>query len=363
MLLVFQGCGEPKEPKEVILQSVEIKDVLKLDESSADLPDSLMFVSPYLTAVNSKGDIYMLDMRQKVIFHFDSSGVFKNVFGGEGRGPGEFESVYELIPVNDSSLLVYDYMQARFTIFDSSGEVQRIVNMDFHGRAVSHIRQLSDEELLFTVFQDGKLLQVYNLEEEKITQKGLVLENLLQTSHEHEPVFLASASGTALAVTENRIVYTPQYYNGKLDVYEKSGSDWVFVNKITGFTIDESFTIHESKTERPKEAKTTTVHPEGEGFLGLEYHSESLGLFYLKDNKFAHISYRDINPEKKEQKLIYEIFDGKDGRLEKVVEIDSLKTSVPPRNLPVWIDREGYLYVIDNPENPTLRKIEVLWKN
>lgn len=358
------SCSETVQKETHELQSLEIEDKVLINENTINLPDEIVFGSLYSTVVNSEGDIFSLDARQKLIFHFDSTGNFLNTIGGEGRGPGEFESVYDMITLDDSRLLVYDYMQARSTIFDEEGAVQKIINMEFQGKAISNIRKITEDEILLTIFQNDHLAQVYDLSDEEIKEQVLKLEDLLHTEQKYESVFLESFSGTALPISGNRIVYTPKYYNGELDVYEKMEGEWKFKEKMRGYEkIDKSFTIHETTSEPHERAQLISVHPEKEGYLGLETHSQSMGLFSLSDNRFAHLSYRDTDSEKTELKLIYEIFDAEEMHLEKAGRIDSLKTTYPPQRMPVWIDEEGYLYIVENPQNPTLKKTEVLWEN
>lgn len=362
--LFLISCSQPRESQSKELQSLEVQDVFQISSSSVELPGDLILGSPFLTVTDNQGGFYTFDPTQNLIFRFDSDGNFKTVMGGKGKGPGELESVYGMVVLDEGQLLVYDYMQQRSTIFGANGEVQRIMDMDFQGKAVSSVRKIDKDELLLTVSRDGFLAHIFDLTDEEVKKSAMKTDDLLQTENKYESVFLESFSGTALPISANRIVYTPQYYNGELDVYERNGEEWKFRKKMKGYQkIDKAFTIHESKSDPPETASSFSVHPDMRGYLGLEYHSESLGLFTLKDDKFAHISFRETDPEKKELKMVYEIFDAEAGKLEKAGEVDTLATTHPPKRMLVWVDEDGHLYMVEKPENPTLRKIEVLWEN
>lgn len=66
--------------------------------------------------VDDTGKIFVGDNYEKVIHVFDSAGKYLKKLGSEGRGPGEFEGVYD-IKVQSDQLFAFDYFQFRTTFF------------------------------------------------------------------------------------------------------------------------------------------------------------------------------------------------------------------------------------------------------
>jgi hypothetical protein len=359
--IIFTACGEGETTEPASLQSAEIKDVMQFDENSAETSDPDVFLStPYLTVTDADGRIYIQDASLDKFFVFNEAGEFQNVFGGKGRGPGEFESIYDMAMLDNSRLLVYDYMSKRATIFDADLKVEKTLNMNYNS-SISDVIPFSENEILLSNFSDGHLIQIYNLDEQEITGQIIPTKEILTTNDEAEENFLESTEGYVVRVSEDLIAFTPEYYSGKMYLYERVDTVWTQKSAISGYeNIDKPFSIHETTSEPHERAMLISINPEG-GYYGYEYHSHSQGLFKLEGNRFAHISYRDANPEKTELRFIYEIFDAETGQLEKAAEIDSLRTVFPPERIPVHVDNEGFLFVADITDGYKLRKIEVLW--
>jgi len=71
--------------------------------------------------VDSKGNIYVLDSYDKKILKFNKSGKYLKAFGGEGQGPGEFESVTNIEIDKQDNIYVQDIVRMALVVFDSNG--------------------------------------------------------------------------------------------------------------------------------------------------------------------------------------------------------------------------------------------------
>ncbi len=358
-VFVLAACQEEVPTEKASLQSVEIKDVMKFDENSAETGDPEVFLStPYQTATDDEGRIYIQDVPLGKFFVFNEAGEYQDVFGGRGRGPGEFENIREIAMLDNSRFLVYDYMSRRATVFNKELDVEKILDMEYNN-SVSDISDFTEGELLLSNFREGHLLQVYSLEEEQITDQIIPIKEVLSKEDESEERFLETTGGYVIKITEKLIAFTPEYYSGQMYLYEKSDDQWSQASIIKGYEdVQKPFSIHETMNEPHERAMLISINPNG-GYLGYEYHSYSQGLYKLEGNRFAHISFRDADPEKTELRFIYEIFDAETGQLEKAAEIDSLRADYPPETIPVHVDEKGFLYVADI--TGSVRKIEVLW--
>lgn len=363
ILMTTFGCqSQDQADNKKTIESVEVNEVLTISSENVETSDSdLIFSSPYHSVTDQSGFIYTLDPSQNIIFKFDDEGNFIDTIGSEGRGPGEFQSVYAMAIVNGNQLFVYDYMSSRSTIFTSDGEIDQIINMEFR-HALDQIRPASNDILLLPHLQDDHIIHTYNLMQQEITESLVRADEILKYDQKYEINLLRAMTGSAIALSENTIAYTPEYYNGTIYIYKRINGDWKLDEKLNGYQqIEKPFSIHETKSEPHERARTISVHPEGTGYLGFELHSWSLGLYSLENGKFAHISYKDADEEKENLNFVLEIFDYQSSGLQNFALIDELTTSYPPKKLPVWVDNSGFLYIIENPDNPVLRKLEVLW--
>jgi hypothetical protein len=88
-------------------------------------------------AVDTDGNIYVVDQGNQVVYEFDSSGTFMRTFDGSGA-PGEFTpSAVAVDPTNDNVLIeVENVSTGKIAIdeFDSSGNFLSVTDSDAHGQ-------------------------------------------------------------------------------------------------------------------------------------------------------------------------------------------------------------------------------------
>ena len=97
----------------------------KLGAADGDGPD--VFGSIAALAVDSIGQLLILDEQAQEVRVFDRSGAFVRALGRRGAGPGEFGRAQGLNLGAQRSLWVWDPSHRRFTVFDSSGQFVRVV--------------------------------------------------------------------------------------------------------------------------------------------------------------------------------------------------------------------------------------------
>jgi hypothetical protein len=106
---------------------------------------------------------------------YDGDGNYISSSGGEGGGPGEFRVMGSLWRLGDS-LLVYDWVQRRVSVFDISGEFGRsfVLELDqdstlplpdnvFQERTLLTKPLMRDEELKWSFYRDTSLYLRYSL--------------------------------------------------------------------------------------------------------------------------------------------------------------------------------------------------------
>ena len=362
-LIIAFGCQQP-EPTDYDYREVtaEVNEVLRITSENVEKSGSdLLLGVPYLTVTDEDGFIYTYDPTQSIIFKFDDQGNFVKTIGREGRGPGEFQSVYSMTVFGGNKLFVYDFISRRATIFGSGGNIEEMRDMDFRF-ALDHIRPAPDGTLLFPHIQDDHIIHIFDIDKDQITKSLIHTDEILQTDERFEPELLRAQAGSAIPLSDNRIAYTPGYYNGTVYLYERSEEGWRQSDKLSGYRkIDKPFTVHETTSEPHEKAYSISIHPDGSGYLGFELHSMSMGLYPLANGRFAHLSFRDGDENKETLNLVMEIFDYEQGKLEKYAVLEELITGYPPERMPVLVDLSGFLYVVEISDEPVLRKLEVLW--
>lgn len=83
-------------------------------------------------AYTSKMDFFAFDKNQGLIIKFDKKGNILKSIGGIGKGPDEFitEINSEIILCDDSSLIAYDWSQARYHLYDLDLKLIKMVQID-----------------------------------------------------------------------------------------------------------------------------------------------------------------------------------------------------------------------------------------
>jgi DNA-binding beta-propeller fold protein YncE len=80
-----------------------------------------LFYYPYGIAVNSSGNIYVVDWNNRRVQIFNSSGTFISKFGSYGAGDGQFAGPADIAIDSIGNIYVTEYTNRRVQKFDSSG--------------------------------------------------------------------------------------------------------------------------------------------------------------------------------------------------------------------------------------------------
>ncbi|MDR9419616.1 6-bladed beta-propeller [Gracilimonas sp.] len=109
-------------PKENSLEEVDA--ILDIDENQ-------FLARPAFVVPMSDGSFVIADGQTLRLHHFDSSNTFIASYGGEGRGPGEFEGISDFILKNDT-LKIVDGRSSRITSYVlEEGSLNRVSISDF----------------------------------------------------------------------------------------------------------------------------------------------------------------------------------------------------------------------------------------
>jgi hypothetical protein len=96
-------------------RAVSLQEDLTISSESAE--GEVVLFLPTRVAVDESEQIYILDHQDCTVKVFDSQGRFQETIGGKGPGPGEFQSVSEIMFFRDGCFIVLDWELRRLSIF------------------------------------------------------------------------------------------------------------------------------------------------------------------------------------------------------------------------------------------------------
>jgi len=100
---------------------LRIEFVEELDFGGDEANVETMLYQPSDILVDARGFIHVSDYRDAVIKVFDQDGQYVRTIGRKGEGPGEFQSLLDMIFLHDGRLLVFDLRARRSSLFDQDG--------------------------------------------------------------------------------------------------------------------------------------------------------------------------------------------------------------------------------------------------
>jgi hypothetical protein len=86
------------------------------------------------------GRIIVADGGSTSLKVFDETGMMLRTIGRSGDGPGEFRGINQFERLSGDSLAVWDFAQARLTVFDADGNLGREVRIGATETAISSMR-------------------------------------------------------------------------------------------------------------------------------------------------------------------------------------------------------------------------------
>lgn len=110
-------------------------------------PESFFRVSSAVRSEN--GTITVFNAGSTEARQFTSSGEFVRTIGRQGQGPGEFMGVARMRVLSDDRIAIWDTRARRLSLFDATGELERVITPEGIERRPQLITVLDDGSTLF----------------------------------------------------------------------------------------------------------------------------------------------------------------------------------------------------------------------
>ena len=123
---VFHNKNIPSDPNFKISPK-EVFTIRGYDENAQDTLRN--FIHPHDIAIDSKGNIYVLDSRLSSIKKFDKNGKFLTSIGKQGQGPGEMQMAAQML-IREDTLYVSDANTIQHLIFGTDGNFIRNLKLE-----------------------------------------------------------------------------------------------------------------------------------------------------------------------------------------------------------------------------------------
>ncbi|CAM2070085.1 6-bladed beta-propeller [Sulfidibacter corallicola] len=125
--------------------------------------DDWSFTGGTQMAVDSAGDLYVLDPGNYRVLRFDSDWRLKKEFGRQGNGPGEFEEPKSIQITPEGHIAVFDSTLKRLTLFDGEGKVLKTKRLESSIVAVYRSVVLDGGKAAFISAKSSQGKPIYDL--------------------------------------------------------------------------------------------------------------------------------------------------------------------------------------------------------
>ena len=352
------GDGIGGASHEIPELDVQLREVLTLGADTSASSEYL-FARPRLVATDSQGRIYVADAAYMNIRVYDASGRYIRTIGQRGRGPMEFQS-FRALTVNDrDEVIVLDRTNARVTRFTPEGRELASRPTDIMAR--SQIRQFRAGYLIMNNNSTGGggieyLFRGYDTDFRETSVAFGSTDDFIDVEDRLEQMALFSEPGS-FTFMEDRVVYAPSLYDGKLFVYEEEDGEWGQSRELQGHVEKTAYTRVTGGSIEATEVDALYLYAgKREGAL---LHNRSKGVFRLQDGQIVHFTFCEFG---RERLWGVEVFDQSGnmfgyGVFDRI-PLDSHGTTRFWVDV-VWKDSRDRFYMIDRRGIPVIRVVEL----
>jgi hypothetical protein len=264
--------------------SLTFEDTLRLGTDHPDAPSHQLFSDPAHVAVGDDGTLFVVDRGATAIRVYADTGTFLRSIGTEGNGPGEFRRITALL-AHDGQLLVADQRQARITALSSTGRVEATHQLSAVPR-IDQIAEYTEGRYLVVGAGKGHLVHVVDSSFSSVEASLVAESDVRTTDHKLETVAVQFMPGHVAVPSNDRVVYVPALYPGRLYEYTRTDTAWTQTDVYRGHgTHDPPATF--SPLEQAERVDLPIRLQQGR--YGAQFHSISWGITADAAGTITHV--------------------------------------------------------------------------
>jgi hypothetical protein len=265
-------------------------------------------------AINSKGEIFVLDSAESKVKKFSKEGKFIFSIGGKGEGPGEFRTSPIGIEIDkDGNLFVAEYR--KISIFNEKGIFTGSFSLDFGCNDF-----VIDEKgrVIILGFKDDKIFHIFNKKGENLFSFGKPLE--VPTKYSKYKDFPNLKLPFKIYFTSNKRLVFINPYKYEIVILDKENQ---LVKRIDG---------------------------KSEFYKPVQVQEFKRGVIFMCMN-YSILEYRDF--------LYVSLLGENECQLD-IFKNDSYLDNIKIKSFPKTIDKEGKLYAIDEAAFPKIARFTLV---
>ena len=251
----IQVIKNPMEPLygEITFELEE--DLLIEDKDGIDF----FFEWPCDLNVDSNGNIYVCDQRQHKVYIFDKLGNYLKVLGGEGQGPGEFNTPRRIVIDDEDRINVI--ATRKLHLFDDKAKFIKSINLSFarscnlteNGNILAHLDEMGPTGLAQRIY----LLNPEGKKTKKIDEQLISMENMKNPHPDtgFGPMFHLAPldyKSSIYGCTDEYRLYVIDSSGGVVQVIERDESQKRAHYFYGLFTTDIGFILTDRRMEKEK---------------------------------------------------------------------------------------------------------------
>lgn len=136
---------------------VAVKEIMSIGVEDGD--PNYLFAKPTNVVVDGKGNIYIIEMFQKIVRKYDKTGKFLATIGRDGGGPGEYKMPSVAAVDSKDNFYIFDFTAMRVSIFGPGGSFERSFVPGF---LAGGICVTAKGEIILCGIKDGKMFHQFD---------------------------------------------------------------------------------------------------------------------------------------------------------------------------------------------------------
>jgi len=219
---------------------VELEFVQKIGELDAT-DENYMLYRVADIALDSEGNIYVLDAGNYRIQKYDSEGKYLNTFGREGQGLGEFGRSSSFALDSSGNMYIADQGNSRVVILTPEGKELRTFKAS---ERIKVFELLLSEELLVGTIADGMVHSYHDVEEyeQPVVQiynsEGVLKREFVKPFDYNDGFFNAIGNAIDFTFDHNNTIYLSFENQNRIEKYSHEGKLLFSADRTLSFEVN-----------------------------------------------------------------------------------------------------------------------------